>query len=782
MPSFTVTRVLWSWIWVYVTGSLLVHSSHACGFEDRGDDCCEPSRVIVPSSIGRNSFVRLPGTEGEDDLPSKWVSVPYCNRGMEWVRLPDLIQLAIEHVLPDISLPFHFRFAFSLLPSVRDMLYHPRRVFTDFSVQDLLLTEPSKCPCQYERYAEFRDDRTLSEFVPPGVSPVSHVRTIMAEIVKNKCLRSAVKCGLNHVPIEPTFFEPISDVLRELWWTVLEHLEPVIPYDVSSTDLYGYGLELLLRAGSQRFEHGFVGNLGGFRNVGPSTWGLPEVQLELEELSSRFYFSGVDKAAQTPMFKCIDHERLQAYHRLAGPDFRPCVTSEGELMRIEDVLSNVCDEVQHLLPEFPTEYDRLPYIFSMYKEHKGKHRWLTNAHNCVFSSVATLVQVTTEAALSVVEQCVGIEARTFSVFTGSTDTTPIYPPVNSMYDVLLNLPREAHSVFAADVTRCYEAIPVDALSEHNLQTTVRWLLRKAFARQKEVFRHDVWLWVNWHIGKDKPCNTRWARTRPQGKYWVGFSMERLFQISVWLMTHAFVVLGDRVWLQILGIAMGFGCSPVWCKVYLLFYEYHFVVRVRRLGFSHILDWFAWWFRYIDDVLLVNCPMWAWFFEKGTVCDERSPYWIYPLGVVDISPEVVQWGVDKGTGMRVGFQVHYLNFTLTVASGGGLHVCRYVKRKSLPFPVVSFVRFDSNRPVRMFYGVLLSQVMPYIYVNSDVTGFVKDISELVHVLASTGAPMVPLIQRVVANLRPEMFPGVQFSLDSAGSKLMAMISQRKRRRS
>ena len=72
-----------------------------------------------------------------------------------------------------------------------------------------------------------------------------------------------------------------------------------------------------------------------------------------------------------------------------------------------------------------------------------------------------------------------------------------------------------------------------------------------------------------------------------------------FQIYKWLTTNCYIHLGDRVWKQILGIPMGFFCSSLWCKLYLLSYEIKFIQRLAKLGQTKIMSIF----KYVLGTLL-----------------------------------------------------------------------------------------------------------------------------------------------------------------------------------
>jgi hypothetical protein len=85
---------------------------------------------------------------------------------------------------------FECKLSYSTTPSVSDMLYKPRAVFTNFSVTKLLAVGNNVCPCQ--RFGNILDPRTTAEFRLPGDTSL-HARTIKVnDVLRNKVLRETM--------------------------------------------------------------------------------------------------------------------------------------------------------------------------------------------------------------------------------------------------------------------------------------------------------------------------------------------------------------------------------------------------------------------------------------------------------------------------------------------------------------------------------------------------------------------------------------------------------------
>jgi hypothetical protein len=396
----------------------------------------------------------------------------------------------------------------------------------------------------------------------------------------------------------------------------------------------------------------------------------PGIVAAVDSITTWAYCSGVDKASNTWHFKCARHERQQAYHRLSGPDFDSVCDHSSCWIPVNSIIDTLLADLSGLLPEVPISYPRLPYIFSQYKIHKNKHRWLTNAHNCVFSEAAAVTQFCCKHLLGQAQVLAG--SRAAQVLAEHGVDTQFFPIINSVFDATLNMPPTMSSDFTADITRCYEAIPL--IGTDSLLEALTWLADMVWEQQVQargIPVSSLVLWFSWHQGKNCPVGTvRWGEAHRLPRQKKGgpftrmvFSKERLLQVMRWLICNAFVQLGDRVWRQIIGIAMGLSCSPDWCNIYLLYYEWRFIDRLLRLQQQYLLPLFSRWFRYIDDLRVINNPIILKFLDPQQSRDPNNPFWIYPLHLLEVK-STVQHSVLSTYGQEqvmVGVCTTFLHF-------------------------------------------------------------------------------------------------------------------------
>ena len=107
----------------------------------------------------------------------------------------------------------------------------------------------------------------------------------------------------------------------------------------------------LLSTAANLFRSGHSNNIGGHRFDGQSLFDMQSVCVEVERLAAVGFWSGIDKAAKTWMFRCTLHERLQVLHRLNGPDFEQIFDKSGDYATPDCVVGRLVHEIEEMLPD-----------------------------------------------------------------------------------------------------------------------------------------------------------------------------------------------------------------------------------------------------------------------------------------------------------------------------------------------------------------------------------------------------------------------------------------------
>ena len=128
------------------------------------------------------------------------------------------------------------------------------------------------------------------------------------------------------------------------------------------------------------------------------------------------------------------------------------------------------------------------------------------------------------------------------------------------------------------------------------------------------------------------------------------------------------------------------------------YEIRFIQRLAALGRTDIMAQFAYAFRYIDDLCWINVGDAHKFLDPTQPKISSNPYWIYPLHISDIKPEVSGF---SSINPCHGIHAHFMNILVSVSDeiSGAYTLQKFDKRRDLPFAYTQYIKFLSNRPVK-----------------------------------------------------------------------------------
>ena len=127
-------------------------------------------------------------------------------------------------------------------------------------------------------------------------------------------------------------------------------------------------------------------NMYGFMYSKPYLLYDKYVESEYTWILWHVFISGLDKTANNACFICISHIRYQVLARLNGPDFEPC-RNDGTWESIESISSKITLDLSWIIPELPLCGNELPYIMTIYKFHKWKYRWISNAFGSIYVNI-----------------------------------------------------------------------------------------------------------------------------------------------------------------------------------------------------------------------------------------------------------------------------------------------------------------------------------------------------------------------------------------------------------
>lgn len=142
-------------------------------------------------------------------------------------------------------------------------------------------------------------------------------------------------------------------------------------------------------------------------------------------------------------------------------------------------------------------------------------------------------------------------------------------------------------------------------------------------------------------------------------------------------------------------------------------------------------------------------------------------------MLEIKPEIEKF--DKLEPLR-GISAHFMNlqFDLNLGNPSGFMIRKYNKRRDLPFAYTQFIKFKSNRPVRNAYNVIISQVLPILYLSNNDQSAIDEIMLLIYIMERNGFQRAQLLHKVHSWLAHGYYPASRVNivtiLDAIGKPL------------
>jgi hypothetical protein len=156
----------------------------------------------------------------------------------------------------------------------------------------------------------------------------------------------------------------------------------------------------------------------------------------------------------------------------------------------------------------------------------------------------------------------------------------------------------------------------------------------------------------------------------------------------WLINNIYVVCGDSVFRQVIGIPMGTDCAPFLANLYLYSYKYQRLVKKYKNKEVDILRKFNYCFRYIDDLICINNDQFM-----DSVMKEIYPKKL-PLA-----------------GDNTVLKAHYLDLDLDIVHDT-IEYKLFDTCDAFGLSIVHVPGLSGNIPNKQSYGVFVSQLIRY----------------------------------------------------------------------
>jgi hypothetical protein len=526
--------------------------------------------------------------------------------------------------------------------------------------------------------------------------------------------------GLNHIPVEPCDRDaavtaliggaamPAVLMLRDMGWWPAESLDNIIPK-------------------LQQAVENWVDNQLKGQSLPQYQELHNDLSCRLQQAQQRYWFCEVDKAPSTVCAVCPALATALLQQRLAtGTDFTALPYSGDPVQLVTEYIRVKLDLVAEglgtgLLPDADEQRSRLPLLRLTFKSHKTPAAWrfITTACGTVLDrlndTVAAICKLLLQAMAADAESCADKLLRWYGARANA------YTVIEGAQQMVINLPRFIDTDFTADITKCFENIPIDMTVPTGVPAVLAKVVALAYTIQKQgAGASDPRLAVNMAVGA--AAKVQWVNRPGQSSRKVYLTQHQAIQLLVTAITSAYVLNGDELYRQTRGIPMGAAYSPALCNLYLLSWERLALLRQcklivqRELKVQVLREW-RYFFRYIDDLRIINGPNLAEWVQHPTNQGDMNSYtWVYPscLGI-DITGQhpATTGGATAGDNAVID----YLDTQTFIRGDGSYSYTIYSKDHKLPFQPIKYFAAASNRPSGIQQAVAVGQTYRIMYLTS-----------------------------------------------------------------
>ena len=336
---------------------------------------------------------------------------------------------------------------------------------------------------------------------------------------------------------------------------------------------------------------------------------------------------------------------------------------------------------------------KLPFLYWIPKMHKipSKQRYIAASHSCSTKPLSKMITF----CLKLIQQTHQNHCKAIARNNGVNRMWIVENSVEVMNKITGIKKGLAKNIRTYDFSTLYTSIPHSKLKQQ-----LAWVIKEAFNDKSRQFIR---------IGRG---SARWSSSRGKAND-LCWDKDELIGHIKWLIDNIYVVCGDSMFRQVIGIPMGTDCAPFLANLFLFAYEYKWLKeRFDKKEFD-VLKKFQLCFRYIDDLLCIN---------NDQLMDDVMTN-IYPKELSLTSDDAV-------------LQSHYLDLDLEIRNGN-IHSKLFDKRDAFGFSIINFPDLSGNIPAKQSYGVFVSQLIRYGRCCMHAVDFIARTKILVHKLQNQG---------------------------------------------
>ena len=641
--------------------------------------------------IIETKLYKVPPPKPTKKIPKFRISLPFINKALDFINLPQLIRSkhSKENMPPSLSDNDIPMVVYSLSQPIRSKVLNYKKFVKDLDL-DRFKEDNSIIKCNCQNYS--------ADFLNPDRK---HILTGNLQIIKCNKLRKLLSKGPKYrEPTEikwedakgvieggvNTFMEGLSETKRISPMTLLNWKNSI--FELVDNRINKYAPKIRSRKAKSVFDD-------------------ERAKSELKRLQNDFVIVPIDKAANNISFICKQHYAEVILSELKYNQILSNSSSSDTYKYVTQPSADIIKDHRNQLSahglQLKEGMDCLPSMYWIPKLHKVPvgNRFIIASPKC---SLKPLLKDVTPILKLFQNQIKSFHDKNrlwtnVSNFWIIQNNTPVVERIDK-----INQKKKAVSVRTFDFSTLYTKIPHNLL-KGALCEIVDFCFKGGISKGVYVHNNEAF----WR----KPSKDS---TDP-------YTMETIKSLLEYVIDNAFFQVGNKVFRQIIGIPMGSDPAPFIANLFLYTYENRFMFNLKKDDMSRAKN-LRHVFRFIDDLIALNDN------------DE------FMRSHKDIYPPEMELKVENEDNLSASF----LDLALAIQEGI-INTKLFDKRDAFNFSVVRMPFKCSNIPNKMFYSTIGAEVLRICRTTSHYNFFLVSARSLIVRMRNQGADTQGL-QRVL----------------------------------
>ena len=403
------------------------------------------------------------------------------------------------------------------------------------------------------------------------------------------------------------------------------------------------------------------------------TWSVKiegSVKRELERLKENFVITVADKAQNNLLLTCKKFYLSKLRDELTRPGQQTYVQIATTVNAINDSIIQFSASKNIRVPDTMKEIPTIYWIPKMHKNPIGS-RFIAGSRICALKPISKAFS----KALKLILNHMRLYSNTVFERTNLNYYWIIDNSLNFMDKVK---DKNLQHMQTFDFSTLYTALP-----HSEIKNKFKKIFQKVYTREAKPYINVNA--VKAYFSASKKNNS------------CSFRVSDMMEVLDFILDNIFVKCGKDIYKQVIGIPIGLDSGQDIANLLLFCYESDYVEKISKQNLT-LARKFSLCSRYIDDLFVGNFPSFR-----------EHIYKIYPREL-EIKPESNNPKVIAFLDLKINCNNSQINFSI------------YDKRDDFNFPIVNFPYMDSCIPKKSALGVFHSQLIRYMRLNSNLSGF------------------------------------------------------------